>query len=112
MIIVVVPIIIIIFIIIVVVVVVVIIIIIIIIIIILSNIIIIIIIIIIILSNIPYQCDIKCAGHFTLDALASRPVACLNAFEMSSAKWRPSCHSLNVLTNTIPALLCKHINLL
>ena len=27
-------------------------------------------------NNIPYQCDINCAGHFTLDALASRPVAC------------------------------------
>ena len=28
-------------------------------------------------NNIPYQCDITCAGHFTLDALASRTVACL-----------------------------------
>ena len=28
-------------------------------------------------NNIPYQCDINCAGHFTLDALASRTVACL-----------------------------------
>ena len=28
------------------------------------------------INNIPYQCDINCAGHFTLDALASRPVAC------------------------------------
>ena len=27
-------------------------------------------------NNIPYQCDITCAGHFTLDALASRTVAC------------------------------------
>ena len=27
-------------------------------------------------NNIPYQCDINCASHFTLDALASRPVAC------------------------------------
>ena len=27
-------------------------------------------------NNIPYQCDINCAGHFTLDALASRTVAC------------------------------------
>ena len=26
-------------------------------------------------NNIPYQCDINCAGHFTLDALASRTVA-------------------------------------
>ena len=38
-------------------------------------IIIIVIIIIIILLSL-YQCDINCAGHFTLDALASRPVAC------------------------------------
>ena len=29
-------------------------------------------------NNIPYQCDITCAGHFTLDALASRTVACSN----------------------------------
>ena len=28
-------------------------------------------------NNIPYQCDITCAGHFTLDALASRTVACV-----------------------------------
>ena len=28
-------------------------------------------------NNIPYQCDINCAGHFTLDALASRHVACV-----------------------------------
>ena len=28
------------------------------------------------INNIPYQCDINCAGRFTLDALASRPVAC------------------------------------
>ena len=28
-------------------------------------------------DNIPYQCDINCADHFTLDALASRPVACV-----------------------------------
>ena len=28
------------------------------------------------INDIPYQCDINCAGHFTLDALASRPVAC------------------------------------
>ena len=28
------------------------------------------------MNNIPYQCDINCADHFTLDTLASRPVAC------------------------------------
>ena len=28
-------------------------------------------------SSSSYQCDINCAGHFTLDALASRPVACI-----------------------------------
>ena len=28
------------------------------------------------INNIPYQGDINCAGHFTLDALASRSVAC------------------------------------
>ena len=28
------------------------------------------------IDNIPYQCDINCAGHFNLDALASRSVAC------------------------------------
>ena len=27
-------------------------------------------------NTIPYQCDINCAGHFTLDTLASKPVAC------------------------------------
>ena len=31
-------------------------------------------------NNIPYQCDINCAGHFTLDALASRTVACCYLF--------------------------------
>ena len=35
-------------------------------------------------NNIPYQCDKTCAGHFTLDALASRTVACFT-------KWQ--CHS-------------------
>ena len=29
-------------------------------------------------NNISYQCDITCAGHFTLDALASRTVACIH----------------------------------
>ena len=29
------------------------------------------------LSSSSLLCDINCAGHFTLDALASRPVACL-----------------------------------
>ena len=33
------------------------------------------------INNIPYQCDINCAGHFTLDALASRPVACIFMWE-------------------------------
>ena len=28
-------------------------------------------------NNLPYQCDINCAGHFPLDALASRTVACI-----------------------------------
>ena len=27
--------------------------------------------------DIPRHCDINCAGHFTLDGLASRPVACI-----------------------------------
>ena len=35
-------------------------------------------------NNIPYQCDITCAGHFTLDALASRTVACFSRV----VRWR------------------------
>ena len=35
------------------------------------------------MNNIPYQWDINCAGHFTLDALASRPVACWPAHRAS-----------------------------
>ena len=38
-------------------------------------------------NNIPYQCDINCAGHFTLDALASRPVACLSM----KTNWNMTC---------------------
>ena len=34
------------------------------------------------INNIPYQCDINCAGHSTLDALASRPVACLSCKQL------------------------------
>ena len=42
-------------------------------------------------NNIPYQCDINCAGHFTLDALASRPVACgICATKVFFNHWRIS----------------------
>ena len=38
-------------------------------------------------NNIPYQCDITCAGHFTLDALASRTVAChIYVFDLSPSR--------------------------
>ena len=38
-------------------------------------------------NNIPYQCDITCAGHFTLDALASRTVACFNMLWTGRNGW-------------------------
>ena len=34
--------------------------------------------------HISCKCDTNCAGHFTLDAHASRPVACLNYFNDGS----------------------------
>ena len=47
-------------------------------------------------NNIPYQCDITCAGHFTLDALASRTVACIllgvtYANMLVAAQWPLKC---------------------
>ena len=41
-------------------------------------------------NNIPYQCDINCAGHFTLDALASRTVACYNCGTSLNEWWQMS----------------------
>ena len=46
------------------------------------------------------QCDTNCAGHFTLNAHASRPVACL------PHTWR--CHDMETLAASVA--LCEGIN--
>ena len=53
--------------------------------------------------NISCKCDTNRAGHFTLDAYASRPVACLYHFiKLPACRYGAVCHSIITKINTYP----------